>query len=253
MGERRSHNLSPPCEKPQRRDAGCNSVDAVRGQPGPLCGGGNLAHTRPMLPSVLRQAFLALLTVGAVSAAVTADSWAQAAERPKWIAGGYSFSDELGGFIITGISGSGTKDDPVVIEEELDSTSPVTLVIRAESTLGTFSFGGDAGLGFTHFRFVARNNSNLAWIEFEFELQEVKDMPSLFGDGLSFDQRRTDGEDIHSDSFDHFSRDFEPYDRLRFTAGKVDPLDYVSFEFLVTDFTPRWQYYIVQDPHVPSS
>ena len=150
----------------------------------------------------------------------------------KWIAGGYSFSDELGGFIITGISGSGTKDDPVVIEEELQATNPVTLVIRAEGAMAPFSFGGDAGLGFTHFRFVARNNSNLAWIEFEFELQEIKDMPSLFGDGLSFDQRRTDGEDIRSDSFQRFSRDFEPYDRLRFTNGKVDPLDEASFEFL---------------------
>jgi hypothetical protein len=197
----------------------------------------------------LRHALLALLAATAGFAVGGAD----AEEGRKWMAGGYSFSDELGGFIITGVSGSGTKDDPVVIREELLSASPVTLVIRADGIMPPFNFGGDAGLGFTRFRFIVQNNSNLAWIEFEFELQEIKDLPSLFGDGLSFDQRRTDGEDIQSSGFAHFNRDYEPYDRLRFLDGKVDPLQSSSFEFLVTDFTPRSQYYIVQDPRIPSS
>jgi hypothetical protein len=206
-----------------------------------------------MLQTALRHAFLALLISVAAGIAAAAVTSARADGARKWVAGGYSFSDELGGFTITGVSGSGSKDDPVVIREELDSANPVTLVIRMDGVLPPFSFGGDAGIGFTHYRFVAVNNSRLAWIEFEFELQELKDQPSLFGDGLSFDQRRTDGEDIHSDSFDHFSRDFEPYDRLRFSQGKVDPLQSVSFEFLVTDFTPRPTFYIVQDPRIPSS
>jgi hypothetical protein len=197
----------------------------------------------------LRHALLALLAARAGFVTGAAD----AEEPKKWIAGGYSFSDELGGFIITGISGSGTRDDPVVIHEELLSASPVTLVIRAEGIMPPFSFGGDAGLGFTRFRFVVQNNSGVAWIEFEFELQEIKDLPSLFGDGLSFDQRRTDDEDIYSSQFAHFKRDYEPYDRLRFLDGKVDPLQSSSFEFLVTDFTPRSQFYIVQDPRIPSS
>ena len=206
-----------------------------------------------MLHSALRHAILALLITGAAAAATIVATRAWAGEARKWVAGGYSFSDELGGFIITGIRGSGSKDDPVVIQEELESANPVTLVIRAESFLPSYNFGGDAGFGFTHFKFVTRNNSNLAWVEFEFELQEIKDQPSLFGDGLSFDQRRTDGEDISSSAFQRFSRDFEPYDRLRFLQGKVDPLETATFEFLVTDFTPRPTYYIVQDPRVPSS
>jgi hypothetical protein len=206
-----------------------------------------------MLRSALRHAFLALLITGAAAAVTIAATRAWAGDAKKWVAGGYSFSDELGGFIITGVSGSGTKDDPVVIQEELESASPVTVVIHAESLLPTYNFGGDAGFGFTHFRFVARNNSNLAWVEFEFELQEIKDLPSLFGDGLSFDQRRTDGENIYSDHFAHFSRDFEPYDRLRFLGGKIDPYEVSSFGFLVTDFTPRAQFYIVQNPRIPSS
>jgi len=178
---------------------------------------------------------------------------AGAGEAKRWIAGGYSFSDELGGFIITGISGSGTKADPIVIREELESASPVTLVIRAETIVPPHNFGGETDFGFTHFRIVTLNNSGHAWVEFEFELQEIKDLPSLFGDGLSFDQRRTDSDNIGSDGFAEFRRDFEPYDRLRFFQGKVDPLQAASFHFLVTDFTPRAQFYIVQDPRIPSS
>ncbi|MDW6021152.1 hypothetical protein SAZ10_05170 [Mesorhizobium sp. BAC0120] len=178
---------------------------------------------------------------------------ARAEDGRKWVAGNYSFSDELGGFMITGISGKGTRDDPVVIQEELQSASPVTLVIRAQGIVPSYAFGDDSGFGFTYFRIVTLNNSGLAWVEFEFELQEIKGQPSLFGDGLSFDQRRMDAESIHSDAFQQYSRDFEPYDRLRFLEGKVDPLKSAAFSFLVTDFTPRAQFYIVQDPHIPSS
>ena len=103
----------------------------------------------------------------------------QAPARPtRWVAGVYSFSDELGGFTITGISGTGSKDDPIVITEELNSASPVTLVIRATTVMQPFTLGGDAQTGFTHLRFVTLNNSGLAWVEFEFELQEIKDVPS---------------------------------------------------------------------------
>ncbi|TIV73835.1 MAG: hypothetical protein E5V79_04225, partial [Mesorhizobium sp.] len=44
-----------------------------------------------------------------------------------WTTGAYSFSDELGGFRITGVSGIGTKEDPLVIKEELNTATPVTL------------------------------------------------------------------------------------------------------------------------------
>ena len=57
--------------------------------------------------------------------------------RPKtkrWEAGAYSFSDELGGFRIAGVCGTGTKDDPIVITEELNSAVPVTLVIRTDAS-----------------------------------------------------------------------------------------------------------------------
>lgn len=171
----------------------------------------------------------------------------------SWNAGAYSFSDELGGFQIVGVSGKGTKDDPFVITEELESATPVTLTIRTIRPIRPFESSGDYANGLMHMRIETLNNSGQAWIEFEFELQEVEGRASVFGDGLSFDQRRADSSDISSDSFSQFTRDFEPYDRLRYTEGKVDPLKTASFSFMITDYTPRWRFYLVQDPRIPSS
>jgi hypothetical protein len=170
-----------------------------------------------------------------------------------WAAGAYSFSDELGGFRILGASGSGRKDDPFVILEEFTSASPATMVIRATMPIRPFDQSGIFASGFMHIRIVVLNNSGQPWIEFEFELQELRGQASVFGDGLSFDQRRDESGNISSDSFAQYSRDFEPYDRLLYRNGKVDPLRKAGFSFLVTDYTPRSQFYLVQDPRIPSS
>lgn len=174
-------------------------------------------------------------------------------ERGPVEAGAYSFSDELGGFRIISASGTGSRDDPFVIREELNSATPVTMVIRTIRPIRPFDFSGLYANGFMHMRLEILNNSNLPWIEFEFELQEQLGKPSVFGDGLSFDQRRTDSENISSANFFEFSRAYEPYDRLLFRAGEIDHMETASFGFLVSDFTPRWQFFLVQDPRIPSS
>ncbi|MEP9371044.1 hypothetical protein [Mesorhizobium sp. KR1-2] len=176
-----------------------------------------------------------------------------AAHGTPWLAGAYSFSDELGGFRIRSVTGSGTKADPVVIGEELYSASPVTLAIRATKPVRAFDFSGDYANGFVHMRLEVLNASERAWVEFEFELQEILDLPSTYGDGLSFDQGRSDANAISSDSFADFSRDFEPYDRLLFRNGKIDPRQTDSFGFLITDYTPTNVFYLVQYPRIPST
>ncbi|TIL78558.1 MAG: hypothetical protein E5Y76_08400, partial [Mesorhizobium sp.] len=60
-------------------------------------------------------------------------------------------------------------------------------------------------------------------------------------------------DNIWSSSFADFDRDFEPYDRLLFKSGKIDPLKTAKFDYLITDYTPRWTFYLVQDPRIPSS
>jgi hypothetical protein len=174
-------------------------------------------------------------------------------QQKIWLAGPYSFSDELGGFHITGASGRGTLTDPIVIEEELNSATPVTLTIRTTRPIRPFASPGDYASGILYMRIKALNNSGQAWIEFEFELQEILGRPSGFNDGLSFDQRSKDPTTIASPNFAAFDRKFEPYDRLLFRDGKVDPLEAAGFQFLITDYTPRWTFYLVQDPRIPSS
>lgn len=197
-----------------------------------------------------RGAAVALLLAFSFSVAASAQKPSQ---HKVWEAGAYSFSDELGGFLIRGATGAGTKDDPIVITEELESASPVTMVIRTIKPIRPFDYSGDFANGFVHVVINVTNNSELPWIEFEFELQEQLNVASSFGDGLSFDQRRSDGASISSTSFARFSRDFEPFDRLLFTTGKVDHLESASFGFLISDYTPRWEFYLVQDPRIPSS
>ncbi|SFT96982.1 hypothetical protein SAMN05518861_108195 [Mesorhizobium sp. YR577] len=197
---------------------------------------------------ILASALLLLLVC-----AISVDAQEEKPEAKRWLAGAYSFSDELGGFKIRAIGGTGTREDPIVIEEELVSASPVTMVIRTTKPIRPFDFSGKYANGFIHLKLIIWNGSEQAWIEVEFELQEILGQPSLFGDGLSFDQRRTDSKNIYSDSFADFSRDFEPYDRLLYRNGKVDPRRSASFGFLISDYTPKRQFYLVQDPRIPST
>lgn len=127
------------------------------------------------------------------------------------------------------------------------------MVIRAVGPVRPFGYPGTTANGFIALRLETRNGSGQAWVEFEFELQERFGEPSTFGDGLSFDQRRTESDSVGSSGFRHYSRDFEPYDRLLFGEGKVDPGETARFEFLITDFTPRATFYLVQDPRIPFS
>ena len=175
-------------------------------------------------------------------------------DRPhRFETGAYSFSDELGGFRILSATGAGTKENPFVITQELTTATPVTMVIRTIRPIRPFDFSGMYANGFLHLRLEILNNSRLPWLEFEFELQERLGKASVFGDGLSFDQRRTDTETIASRTFLAFNRAFEPYDRLLFREGKVDHLETADFIFMVSDFTPRWEFFLVQDPRIPSS
>ncbi|MDN2568590.1 hypothetical protein N1F89_20390 [Aquibium sp. A9E412] len=171
----------------------------------------------------------------------------------RWHAGAYAFSDELGGFTIRAVSGTGTRSDPVVIVQELASASPVTLVIRATRVIRPFAMAGDPANGFLYLRLETVNGSGAAWVAFGFELQEVRGEASGYGDGLSFDQRRADSQRVGSDAFALHDSDFEPEDRLVFRGGKTDPGETAVFRFLVTDFTPVAEFYLVQDPRIPYS
>ena len=175
------------------------------------------------------------------------------ADDGRWHAGAYSYSDEAGGFRILSVTGTGTREDPVEIAQEFESASTALLVIRAERPIRLHSSGPEYANGMLHMRLLVINNSGLPWIGFEFELQERRGEPSTFGDGLSFDQRRIDSATTTSTAFRKYNRNFEPYDRVLFTDGVIDPLKSGAFEMFITDFTPKRTFYLKQDPQAPYS
>ncbi len=192
------------------------------------------------------------LVIGIVDGASGQDAPPARHESGRRLAGTYSFSDELGGFVIEDARGAGTKADPIVVRETLLSATPVTLVIRTTRPIRPFDNSGLYANGILYLRIEARNGAGQGWVEFEFELQEQIGQPSVFGDGLSFDQREGKAGTVSSDSFATYDRDFEPYDRLLFRDGKVDPGARAGFSLLITDYTPKRQFYLVQDPRIPT-
>lgn len=169
----------------------------------------------------------------------------------EWTSGGFSFSDELGGFEIRSVSGAGTRDDPIVVVQYFHNTEPVTLVIR---TLGKPDAKGNLkAQSFVQFSLVTvvTNVSKKNWAGFDLELQEEQGKPSVYVDGLSFDQLNTFGDRVFtSDRFSRFSDLIEPFDRIRFENGAVNPNDTVRFQVFITDVTPVKVFYLLQDPQI---
>ncbi|MCC5778141.1 hypothetical protein H7H48_03695 [Nitratireductor sp. B36] len=171
----------------------------------------------------------------------------------RWQAGPYSFSDELGGFRILAVSGTGSRSDPVLLQQELYTASAVVLVIRTTGEVPRYAYDERAGAGYLFMKIDTLNASNLPWVEFEFELQELRGVSSVYGDGLSFDQRNVGSEHVGSNAFAVHDRKLEPYDRLLFKSGTVNAGHSVTFQLLITDLTPKPVFYLVQDPRIPAS
>ncbi|WEX07710.1 hypothetical protein [Chelativorans sp. AA-79] len=195
------------------------------------------------MPSIAR--FAALVSAALLLGAGPADDG-------RWLAGGYSFSDELGGFRILAVRGSGTRADPVVLIQELYSASAVVVVIRQDGPGAPQAESRRPGMAL-YLRIETVNASGLAWVEFSYELQVHLGKPSVYGDGLSFDQAQAEAGTVSADAFASYSRDFEPHDRLLFRDGKVDPKETATFSMLITDLTPTYQFHLVQDPRIPFS
>lgn len=185
--------------------------------------------------------FVLILAAGAVAGA------APTAETLR--AGAFSFSDELGGFRLHAASGSGTGDDPIVLEETIFGPAPAVLVIRRTDR---YDAAGRRAAPAPALALVKRvvNATGHVWAGFELELQEVANVPSSYADGLSFNQIATQPPDVASDAFAVNHRMFEPHDRLRFAAGHVDPDGTVLFRLQITDPTPTAVFYLSQAPQI---
>jgi hypothetical protein len=164
-----------------------------------------------------------------------------------WDAGVFQVSDELGGFEILSVTGTGVESDPVVVTERFTSPEPGTLVIR---------LAPDAMAGFMRLAIVivVINHSRRTWVGFDLELQEELSQPSVYVDGLSFDQMHVFTDRVFgSDRFSVFSDLTEPYDRVRFEGGHVDHGERVQMRFFITDVTPIREFYLLQEPQFLSA
>ncbi len=165
--------------------------------------------------------------------------------------GGFTFSDELGGFQLLSVSGTGSADDPIIVEEDMTGTGPAVLVIRRNVVRYPSDPWARNGVWTAiHLTKVVHNRTRRVWVGFELELQEKLHKPSVYGDGLSFDQGRAVPVEIRSNAFARNRRLFEPYDRIRFDHGSVDPDATLRLEVHITDPTPVSEFYLVQDPQI---
>ena len=163
---------------------------------------------------------------------------------------GLTFSDELGGVRLERGWGSGSIDDPFVLVEEITSDGPAILIVRGLSHRFGNRIRSHHEVGFALTKLV-RNGTAQAWSLFNLELREFFDHPSPFGDGLSFGQASDAGRPFRSDGFAESLDTREPFDGVQFFGGLIEPGETVALSVVVSDTTPRWEFYLLQKRDSP--
>jgi hypothetical protein len=175
-----------------------------------------------------------------------------APDRPSagtWTTGGMTFSDELGGVRLVGASGTGTRDDPIILLEEITGAGPAALIVRNDRT-GHLNLSPALGFLSLSVVTVIANRGPWAWTGFDLELRRTFDQPSVYTDGLSFDQPQSFARVAKADRFAQTLQDDEPFDRIRFDGGNVDPTEHLRLAFDIVDVNGAAAFYLVQRPIV---
>lgn len=163
-------------------------------------------------------------------------------------AGGLVFSDELGGFRLLSAGGRGTASDPIILIEEITSLTPAVLVVRQVVSETTRS--PSDGFLLRSLIKVVVNKSAWRWSGFDLELRGENGRASVYSDGLSFDQLSAMATPLYSDLFGAIRAEDEPFDRLRYDQGRVEPDQTVQLAFNLMDLNPRSLFYLAQEPIV---
>jgi hypothetical protein len=202
------------------------------------------------LPAVRGPAWAGIALAAALAGGLVAEWLAPAVRAEPLTLDGLTFSDEFGGVEIVEGWGTGTLDDPFVLVEEITEHEPAILVVRGM----THRFGNrirshhDVGFALTK---IVRNRTGRAWSQFDLELRELLDQPSPFGDGLSFGQASETGRPFVADRFAEYVETYEPYDAVAFFGGSVEPGETVVLSVVITDTTPRYEFYLLQKRDSP--
>jgi hypothetical protein len=161
--------------------------------------------------------------------------------------GGLSFSDEPGGARLLAASGTGTRDDPIVLVEEIIGAGPAVLEIQNGRT-GHLDVSPATGFLTLSVVKIIANRGPWRWAGFDLELMTGPDQPSVYSDGLSFDQPQTFQRTARADRFLQTVQEDEPFDRIRFDGGQVDPAEYLRLDFDILDANGTAVFYLVQRP-----
>lgn len=164
-----------------------------------------------------------------------------------WTAGGLSFSDAPGGGRLLAASGAGTRDDPIVLVEEIIGPGPAVLEIRNGRT-GHLDVSPATGFLALSVVKIIVNRGPWRWTGLDLELMSAPHQPSPYSDGLSFDQPRTLQRSARADRFLQAVQEDEPFDRIRFDGGQVGPAEYLRLEFDIVDVNGTTVFYLVQRP-----
>ncbi len=164
--------------------------------------------------------------------------------------GGLVFSDEEGGVVLREAWGVGTPEDPITLVEDITDDGPAVVTVRGmRAGFGNRATGGH-GVGFVLVKIV-RNLTSRPWHSFEMEVREIMGRPSTFEDGLSFGQAMGDRRVFGSDRFVELQQTDEPLDSVVFSGATILPGEQVAVRVVVTDFSPNWQFYILQRRDAP--
>jgi hypothetical protein len=163
---------------------------------------------------------------------------------------GLTFSDELGGLAIVRAWGSGSLEDPFVLVEDITADGPAILIVRGMSHRFGNRIRSHHEIGFALTKIV-RNRTKQPWSLFNIELREFLDRASPFGDGLSFGQASEVGRPFRADRFAESLETTEPFDGVQFFNGVVEPGETVAVSVVITDTTPRGQFYLLQSEDSP--
>ena len=182
-----------------------------------------------------------------VAAVVSLCLAASAASAETWTIGGISFSDRPGGARLLAASGTGTRDDPIVLVEEIVGAGPAVLEVQNGRT-GHLDVSPATGFLSLSVVKIIVNRGPWRWSGFDLELMTGPDQPSVYSDGLSFDQPQTFQRLARADRFLQTVQEDEPFDRIRFDGGQVDPAEYLRLDFDIVDANGTAVFYLVQRP-----
>jgi hypothetical protein len=193
------------------------------------------------LPAVIPRAWRCIVAL--TSLCLVAGS----AHAETWMVAGMSFSDRPGGARLLTASGTGTRDDPIVLVEEISGPGPAVLEIQNGRT-GHLEVSPATGFLRLSVVKIIANRGPWRWSGFDLELMTGPDQPSVYADGLSFDQPQTFRRLARADRFVQTAQEDEPFDRIRFDRGRVDPGQYLRVDFDLVDVNGTTVFYLVQRP-----